>query len=130
MKLRGRLRHVERTARQRGYFDCPVCRNRKGSAVLVTARQLPDGTWDADEPEPCAACGAVPELMIAFAEVVVASRDDIGTETTTKGSGTGLVPQRSQAPPQPPLLVPVRDGGDRLSALPAESILSKEGADT
>jgi hypothetical protein len=63
MSLRTRLQPLERNTDDAG---CPACRDRRGRIVLVTARQLPDGTLVSEEkePQPCAHCGQVPEQLI------------------------------------------------------------------
>ena len=59
MSLHTRLRRLER----RIAVDevCPECRDRHGRTVLVV--QMPDDSG-VPEPEPCLACGAVPEAIL------------------------------------------------------------------
>lgn len=70
MSLRTRLQRLERHTVDAG---CPACRDRRGRAVLLTARQLPDRTLVSvdEEPQPCARCGQVPEQIIEIVETIV-----------------------------------------------------------
>jgi hypothetical protein len=60
MRLRGRLRNVETSARRQGLLPvgCPECRERRGRHVLVDVDQ------GLAEPAPCPRCGTVPEFVI------------------------------------------------------------------
>jgi len=70
--IRNRLRALER-ATGVGSGTCTACRDRQGRTVLTSATQLPDGTVvpEGDQPQPCATCGQVPELVIRIVETVV-----------------------------------------------------------
>jgi hypothetical protein len=73
MSLRTRLRRLEQTRIDVG---CPACRDRRGRTVFLTAERLADGTVVAaeEEPQPCAQCGQIPELIIEVVEAVVDER--------------------------------------------------------
>ena len=64
MRLQARLRRLEQQLG--GDRGCLACRDRQGRAVLIEARELPDGTVVSEtaEPPPCAASSAVPERII------------------------------------------------------------------
>jgi hypothetical protein len=72
MSLRTRLQRLERTQMDTG---SPVCRDRRGRIVQLTARRLPDGTVVSveDKPQSCSCCGQVPEQIIEVIESVVES---------------------------------------------------------
>jgi hypothetical protein len=64
VRLQARLRWLEQ---QLGGGGRRLARrDRQGRAVLIEARELPDGTVVSETAEspPCAACGAVPERII------------------------------------------------------------------
>jgi hypothetical protein len=56
---------------------CPACRERCGYTMMVTARQLPDGTTarGSDRPAPCEQCGEVPEQVIEIVRPLVETRE-------------------------------------------------------
>jgi hypothetical protein len=70
MSLKSR---VARLSRQRRTERCPACRDRHGCLALVTGRQRRDGTFvpDRPPPEPCAACGQIPEEVLVVVEELV-----------------------------------------------------------
>jgi hypothetical protein len=85
MRARSRLGRLERLV---GPPGCPACRDRRGRVVLVSATGLPDGTVvrTGERPQPCAACGQVPEQVIVVIEVVV---DGVGDGAPPPGRGDG-----------------------------------------
>jgi hypothetical protein len=74
MSIRTRLQYLEQRVPETG---CPACRDRFGRVVLVTTRQLADGTMlpTTKMPEPCSLCGQLPEEIIKIVEVVVETRE-------------------------------------------------------
>ena len=93
MNLRTRLQRLERLKINTG---CPACRDRRGRAVFLTARQLPDGTVVPvdEEPKPCARCGQVPEQIIEIVEVIVKARTDLPKSGAAR-RGSLLIARRS-----------------------------------
>jgi hypothetical protein len=83
MRLRTRLEKLER---QVGPLGCPACRERRGRHVLLTVKELPDGTLlpSPDQPPPCARCGQVAELVI---QVVAPVEADAGEDHGPGGEG-------------------------------------------
>ena len=64
MRIRARLQRLEKTCPvARG---CPACHERRGRHFLADVLRNADGsvTYLADMPEPCPACGIVPEFII------------------------------------------------------------------
>jgi hypothetical protein len=62
VRLQARLRRLEHRIAFKG--SCPVCRDRRGRTALVV--QMPEDLSVAEPavPEPCRACGAVPETIL------------------------------------------------------------------
>jgi hypothetical protein len=73
MNLRQRLRRAEHVANRLGYLSCPSCRERHGRTVLVNATS--SAGWEEGDPQPCVACGSVPEQIVVLTEVIVSARE-------------------------------------------------------
>ena len=91
VRLQARLQRLERRIiAERG--TCPACRERHGHTVFIRSRRQPDGTVVSfnPEPEPCARCGEIPELVIQIIEVVVANREEALRLKRELGQATAL----------------------------------------
>ncbi len=73
MKLRARLQRLEESAVLAG--GCPACRARRGVTVKVVSKRNDDGTVPEPPgmPLPYSRCGEIPELVLHFVKVIVAS---------------------------------------------------------
>jgi hypothetical protein len=78
MNLRQRLRRAEYAAKRLGHLTCRVCRQRRGLTLVVGT--TPSGAWEERPPEPCSACGAVPEQIIVLSETIVVAGDSQSDE--------------------------------------------------
>src|SRR5437867_2551584 len=78
MSIRTRLQRLEQVAPK---ATCPACRDRSGRSVLVITHRLADGSWLSQTtdmmPEPCFACGEIPESIIEITEVLLQSREQV-----------------------------------------------------
>jgi hypothetical protein len=77
MNFRNRLKRLEQLA---GAAGCPACHQRRQLDVLLSGRNLPDGTMVPDEelPPRCNRCGEIPERVVLIVETVVTGYEDRG----------------------------------------------------
>ena len=67
MTIRNRIDKLEKALG--GADDCPWCRGRRGRMRLVIVNE--DGQPDRPLPEPCPACGQIPETILRVTEEIV-----------------------------------------------------------
>jgi hypothetical protein len=82
MTLKKRIQCLEDMVRRLGH-DCSTCRGVRNTMVIVAVEQLPDGTYHAEHPAPCPACGAVPKVL----EIFEATIEAVAREPTTVSAG-------------------------------------------